>query len=149
MLFGGAYAESIARSIATRTRWDAPPPAVRPHGPPHHRVEHVAPFDPAASRFGARHIDMASNASAHLLWRGVHWPMRAIDGWEREAAMWLEDAAAVQPVVSRVQVGAGLWIFVRWPPSLPRPRARVTDWITDSTASIGGGVALAVQGVWS
>ena len=149
MLFGGAYAESIARSIATRTRWDAPPPAVRPHGPPHHRVEHVAPFDPAASRFGACRIDMSSSSSAHLLWRGVHWPMRAIDGWEREAAMWLEDAAAVQPVVSRVQVGAGLWIFVRWPPSLPRPRARVTDWITDSTASIGGGVALAVQGVWS
>ena len=115
-LLGGAGSESIARSIATRTRWSAP----ATHQP-----------------------------SDCLAWRGVHWPLQAIDGWEREAGHWLEGTPAVHPVFSRVQIGAGLWLFVRWPPSLPRPPARTTDWISGSSASITSGVALSVLGVWS
>ena len=79
----------------------------------------------------------------------MHWPLQAIDGWEREAGHWLEGTPAVHPVFSRVQIGAGLWLFVRWPPSLPRPPARTTDWISGSSASITSGVALSVLGVWS
>jgi hypothetical protein len=100
-IMGGSSSDPIARAIATRTALAIP------------------------------HADRASAAGdATLEWRGRAWPLRAIDGWERNGSEWWSDpthgGGAGERTFSRLCIGDGLWIFVRWPRSLgqqsqPRP----------------------------
>ena len=135
-LVAGSASAAIARALATRTAWAA------------------------RSILSPGSAPCADHADAVLHWRGVAWPLRAIDGWERRAETWWGALLARTPatkasralvglVTARMQIGEGLWVLVRFPASLPaRVHHAATDWLAGSAASIAHGVDLSVIGVW-
>ena len=170
-LVAGPASTAIARALATRTAWAASS-VLRPGnfnpGNFHPGNFHPGTFNPGtfnpgtfnSGTFNPGTTPHADPADAVLHWRGVAWPLRAIDGWERRAETWWGALLARTPaakasralvglVAARMQIGEGLWVLVRFPASLPaRVHHSATDWLAGSAASIAHGVDLGVIGVW-
>lgn len=164
-LRAGRCARCIAAAVATRALWRAS------EDPPDQDAGDVP-----AHAGGAGHPCCE--------WRGGTWRLQTIDGWERVAAPWWSTAQSMGPstgqstgqshdaqhagrVHARIEIGDGLWLFVRWPTCMARASSErspsllsahrkrtaefdpIEHWLDGGAAALRHGVVLDVLGAWA